>query len=98
MVMAFPFRKGAWPFSVGISMQVAAYQDFQRTAIYSPDALEMRLRGHTAQAQAGKVSYPKGAAAAKRLRVNGAFAEADTDASDDADHSQPTPPSMRPRR
>src|ERR1700681_3125069 len=47
IVMDFPSRKGLRsalrPF-VGISMHVAAFQDFQRTAICSPNAREMRLR------------------------------------------------------
>src|SRR6266851_6581356 len=45
--MDFPSRKGLRsalrPF-VGISMHVAAFHDFQRTAICSPNAREMRLR------------------------------------------------------
>ena len=38
--------------SVGISMHGPAHQDFQRTAIYSPDAREMHLRYQIARNQA----------------------------------------------
>jgi hypothetical protein len=56
----FSLRKGGrskrLASSIGVTMHVVAYQDFQRTAIYSPDVLEMRVSGHTDRTLARKIS------------------------------------------